>query len=533
MRQGFGSKERRRDSRADDRLVTGAVIYARVSSREQEEEGFSLDAQLRLLRDYAAKHEMTVATEFIEAQTAKVVGRKAFGEMVDFLTANPQCAILVEKTDRLYRNIRDWVTIEDLGATLHFVREGQIIGPDSRSSDKLIHGFKVLMARNYVDNLSEEIRKGMREKILQGLYPSHAPLGYLNAMEAEGRRKIIVPDPDRAGLVQQVFDEFDKGLMSLRQLMTYAGKIGLRTKKGNRLSRMGLYKLLTNPAYCGQIAWKGEVVPGAHEPLVSAHQFQRCQKILHGRAAKRSGYGDIPFAYRGLIRCACGQIMSGEIKKGRYIYYHCQGARDTCGRPYVKEETLTAAIRQILAKLQPPPIMTEWLRRAVILSHEARMEFQVVQQERLEAEIMTARQKLERLYLDKVAGDLSTETYRRLRSKFEGELCERQTMLESYQLAGDRSADDSLATLELAIQALARFDEGDALERNATLRTLLSNCIWDHDTLRVELHRPFDLLLKANQEPLPAAPDLGSRSGQSENWWRLVDALRTGPRNQC
>lgn len=288
MKEGFAPAGRGHRTQPDQ-AVKRAVIYARVSSREQEEEGFSIDAQLRLLREYADGHEMAVAAEFVETQTAKAAGRKAFGQMVDFLSGNRQVAILAEKTDRLYRNIRDWVTIEDLGVTLHFVREAQIIGPDSRSSDKLIHGFKVLMARNYVDNLSEEIRKGMREKILQGLYPSHAPLGYLNARETDGRRKIIILDPDRAPLVRRLFDEFDKGLMSIRQLMTFAAQIGLRTKKGNRLSRMGLYKLLTNPAYCGQIAWKDDIVPGTHEPLISPHQFQRCQKILHGRSGSRAG----------------------------------------------------------------------------------------------------------------------------------------------------------------------------------------------------------------------------------------------------
>jgi len=148
------------------------------------------------------------------------------------------------------------------------------------------------------------------------------------------------------------------------------------------------------------------------------------------------------------------------------------------------------------------------------------MEYQVAEVERLEADIMVARQKLERLYLDKVGGELSPETYKRLRTKFEAELGESQALLVSYQRAGDRTADDSLVTLELALGALARFEEGDASERNSTLRTILSNCTWDHDTLRVELHRPFDLLLKANQEQPHTSPSLDSRNRENENWWR-------------
>ncbi len=515
------------NSKTGHLTTTTAVIYARVSSREQEEEGWSIDAQLRLLREYATEHGIAVVEEFAEAHTAKVAGRRAFGEMVEFLSGNRSCAILVEKTDRLYRNIRDWVTIEDLGATLHFVREGQIIGPASRSSDKLIHGFKVLMARNYVDNLSEEIRKGMSEKALQGVYPSHAPLGYLNVAGPSTRRKGIVPDPDRAPLVRRLFEEYDRGFMSVVQLTAHAKTLGLRTKKGNRVVKGAIYSLLTNPVYCGQIRWKDEVIDGVHEPLISRELFERCQAILRGRYAKRGGYGDMAFAYRGLVRCSCGHLMTAEIKKGRYVYYHCLGAKSVCGRPYIREERLTEAFRTLLTGLTPPPRMQEWLRQAVVLAHEDQMTDQKGNEERLEAEIAGTGQKLERLYLDKVAGDLSPDTYRQLRLKFEEELRGQQMSLTAYQRAGDRTADDSLATLELALGALARFESDDPDQRNQTLRLLLSNCIWEADQLHSELRRPFDLMLKANQTTASGETDTSLNQVPCENWWRFIDALRT------
>jgi hypothetical protein len=62
------------------------------------------------------------------------------------------------------RNIKDWVTVDDLDIEIHFVKDNRIISKDSRSNDKFIHGINVLMAKNYVDNLSEEVKKGMWEK---------------------------------------------------------------------------------------------------------------------------------------------------------------------------------------------------------------------------------------------------------------------------------------------------------------------------------------------------------------------------------
>jgi len=79
--------------------------------------------------------------------------------------------ILVEKTDRLYRNIRDWVTVDELDVAVHFVKENAVVSKTSRSSDKFMHGIKVLVAKNYIDNLSEEVKKGLREKAEQGHWP--------------------------------------------------------------------------------------------------------------------------------------------------------------------------------------------------------------------------------------------------------------------------------------------------------------------------------------------------------------------------
>src|SRR5713226_2923047 len=90
-----------------------AVLYARVSSRDHQREGKSIPAQLKLLREYALRHGHKIVREFIDVETAKSAGRKEFGEMARFLQQSRDCrTILVEKTDRLYRNFHDCVTLE-------------------------------------------------------------------------------------------------------------------------------------------------------------------------------------------------------------------------------------------------------------------------------------------------------------------------------------------------------------------------------------------------------------------------------------
>ncbi len=145
--------------------MPSALIYARVSSKDQEREGFSIPAELDLLRRYALDRDLRVVSEFVDVETAKAAGRASFGEMVSFIKKyRVRLLLLVEKTDGLYRNLRDWVTVDELDVEVHLVKENVVLSQESRSHEKVMHGIKVLMAKNYVDNLSEETRKGMIEK---------------------------------------------------------------------------------------------------------------------------------------------------------------------------------------------------------------------------------------------------------------------------------------------------------------------------------------------------------------------------------
>jgi site-specific DNA recombinase len=157
-----------------------AVLYARVSSKDQEQEGYSIPAQIKMLHEYASRKGISIVEEFIDVETAKAKGRKRFGGMLSFLSTHPECRIvLVEKTDRLYRNFHDYVRLDELDIAIHLVKDGEVISRDSQSKAKFMHDVSLVVAKHYIDNLKEEVRKGMREKASQGIYPSRPPLGYV------------------------------------------------------------------------------------------------------------------------------------------------------------------------------------------------------------------------------------------------------------------------------------------------------------------------------------------------------------------
>jgi site-specific DNA recombinase len=150
---------------AADPARNQAVIYARVSSKEQEKEGFSIPAQLKLLKEYAAAQGFRVAQEYVDVETAKQTGRTSFGEMVAYLNAHPSIRVLlVEKTDRLYRNLKDWVTVDELDAEMHFPKEGVVLSRESRSSEKFMHGIKVLMRRTISTICRRKRGRGCRRR---------------------------------------------------------------------------------------------------------------------------------------------------------------------------------------------------------------------------------------------------------------------------------------------------------------------------------------------------------------------------------
>jgi len=326
--------------------MTNAVIYARVSSREQQDEGYSIDAQLKVLRHYAREKGFAVSGEFVEAATAKCEGRKAFNEMLRFLKASKDCrTVLVEKTDRMYRNLRDYVTLEDLDIALHLVKENQIISKDSKSYAQFMHGIRVLMARNYSLNLKEEVEKGMLEKAEQGHYPAMAPFGYRNNRDT----RAIDPHSGKAPVVKRIFELYASGKHSLSTLRT-----AIVAETGYKLSRANLEVILKNRFYIGMFTWKKREFIGKHSPLIDVALFNRVQQQFASK--NRPKYQKHHHAFAGLVVCGNdGHQFTAERQKGKYVYYRCSDyGREKCRLPFIREEELSDRLGQTLADIHIP-----------------------------------------------------------------------------------------------------------------------------------------------------------------------------------
>jgi len=212
------------------RNLTKAILYARVSSKEQEETGYSLDAQEKLLKDYAAKNGFEIMKIFkiTESASGKQI-RKTFNEMLGYAERNKISIILCEKIDRLTRNIKDAAIVSDWisgdeARQVHFVKENFILSKNTRAHENLVWDMKVAIARFYTNNLSEEVRKGQKEKLAQGWLPTKPPLGYRTI--GDKGHKIHIIDEEKAPLVKKIFELYSSGNYSLNELVRVIYKEG-------------------------------------------------------------------------------------------------------------------------------------------------------------------------------------------------------------------------------------------------------------------------------------------------------------------
>ena len=486
-----------------------AVAYARVSSKEQEREGYSIDAQLKLLRGYAEEKGFDIVHEFVDAESASSKGRENFGKVVSLfeqeqkLSPEARCrVILVEKTDRLYRNFYDWVKLDpdQTDIEIHFVKEGIEISRESKSNDKFIHSIKVLMAKNYSDNLSEETKKGLREKAAQGMWPSFAPLGYTNVLGPNGK-KVMVPDPERARHVMRLFEDYATGRYSLLDLSKKAYDDGFRTRKGRKVVRSMVQKLLRNRIYTGDFVYDGTFYKGSYEPLISVELWQRVQDILEGKNKSKLRKGRRDWAFARMIRCGhCGCSMIAEMQKGKYIYYHCTGYKNEHKIEYVREETFEEQFAEMLRDIQVPKVVLDWIAEALRQSHEDEQRYHRETLKDLQAKYDRLQKTVHVLYDDKLEGTITPEFFLEKAEMIRVEQEEILRSIERHQQADQQYLELGVEILELAARAYDLFVKQPAKEKRRLLDFLLSNCTFKDGQLKADFKQPFDILAKLTHE---------------------------------
>ena len=395
-------------------------LYARKSTDVEDKQVLSIDAQLTELRSFAREQNLDVVEEFIEKQSAKIPGRPIFGQMLKRIERGEANGIVSWHPDRLARNSVDG------GQIIYFLDTGKLASMkfpshwfENTPQGKFSLSMAFVQSKYYVDSLSENTKRGLRQKVRMGIFPSQAPLGYIN----DSRTKTIVVEKKKAKIIRLAFERYAKGNQRLEDISNFLAKNGIVSRGGKRIHKTRATFILSNPFYTGLFNYAGELHEGKHEPIISKKLFDLVQEVmkLRGQPERKSKNEPQPFC--GLISCTeCGMMITGEykVKKQKngnvhnYTYYHCtkKNKNVKCSQPCIREEELN---RQLSSEIQKVSLPRDWAEE---LEKMARNDFKNSAQsvgasvKERETKISVISQKLERLlntYLDQ---DIEKEIYR-------------------------------------------------------------------------------------------------------------------------
>jgi len=477
--------------------IKKGVFYGRVSSDRQEKEGFSIPAQTKMSHEYAQKNNIKIVAEFVEAETAKKAGRTEFNKMIKYLKAHKDVKIiLVEKTDRLYRNLKDYVMIDELdNIAIHFFKEGNILSSESNSQDKFMHGIRVLMAKNYIDNLSEEIKKGLKEKAEQGYYPFKAPFGYKNIILKKSKKRIIVVDPETAPYIKRAFELYATGRYTYVTTAEQLTEDGFRPN-GHKCTEKNIERILNNPFYIGAFKFNGKLyTDGQHEPLISKDIYFIVQKLLALKCPVKPRKHN--FAYNGLIKCSkCGCMLTGEIQKGKYIYYHCTNSkRLDITKPSIREDRIEEKFANYLKQFVMPEGEIERLKENVKKHIQQGGEYIEQKTAEIKQRIDVLNRRLRKLYDDRTDGVITDDFYFEKRNDWQGELDELLFKFEKTASSNRTLIDGAETIIELSKDAYSLYLRQTPEEKAELMKLLTIELLFDGEKLIIVPHSAFSELL--------------------------------------
>ena len=488
-------------------------LYARKSTEEDDRQVMSIEAQLFELREYARRENLEIVSEYQESRSAKTPGRPIFAELMKRVESMDGVGILAWHPDRLARNSIDG------GRIIYAVDTQKIVAlrfstfwfePTPQGLFMLQVAFG--QSKYYSDNLSENIKRGVRQKLRRKEWLGPAPFGYQN----NPRTRNIEPHPTESRIVRVAFEEYAKGGHSLVSLSQFLFDLGVQSKHGTPLVRASIKRMLSHRAYIGFLKHKGEWFEGSFDSIVSPVLFEAVQKILQMRERPRHRRARHDFPFTGLFRCAeCGSMISAQWATGksgiRYRYYRCSKKHGRCSQSYIQESDLADRIRIRLQAISLPSRYTDYMTQ--VLQEWEREEVSASRSgvQNLSDKIQAAEERVSKLVSAYLDGDIPKDAY----------LAEKDTSMRSLAALRDNMKDferGGKQWVELLREWVLDLKQADFLSSSddlpaikAFVRKIGTNPSVRDKSPRFSVSAPFDFVAQ-RREFLPD-PTLTPRSG--------------------
>ncbi len=479
-------------------------LYARKSSESDDRQAASIEDQVRVLTDLAAKYGITIGKIVREAHSAKEPHtRPEFAAMLRSIEKGKAQGILCWKLDRLARNPADEGQIKWM-LQRGVIKEIKTPDRDYRPEDNvLITAVEFGMANQYILDLSKNVKRGLYQRAERGEYPAHAPVGYLNDPGAPKGKKLIVPDPGRWNGVRKLFDMILTGAYTVDEIWRFNLKKRLViTNQGQPLCRSSVYKLFTNRFYYGDYEYprgSGNWRHGIHTPMILPEEYDAIQEKL-GRKGKPRPHVHT-FDFTGMIRCGtCGAMVTAENKTKHqqngnihhYIYYHCSWRKEVpCAEKSMRDADLLTSLVEITDGIYVPPEFhawaMEWLRND--LANDA--QYQTKNTAKQKKEYADLEKNKDGLIKMRARGELTEDEFAKQKSEFNREMVRLHSNIDENVDVVAKIMAKADEKLVFAIEAKGKILNGTREERREVLANLGSNPVLQAQKLDISIEKPL------------------------------------------
>jgi site-specific DNA recombinase len=484
-------------------------IYCRKSSEEEERQALSIESQLQELREYASKQGLNVVREYIESKSAKKPGREIFNKLLLEIEAGEADGILAWQPDRLSRNSVDG------GKIIYLIDQGIIkdLKFPSYYFENTPHGkFNLSIAfgfsKMYVDRLSEDVKRGIREKIRRGEFPGKATLGYYN----HPKTRKIEPNPTHFKFIKSLLERFAEGEISQTQIREEMYQAGFRTRNGNKPSFFSISHMLKNPFYYGVFRLKEELYQGTHQAMISKNTFDKIQKRLEKNPKKVNFHNhrneEKEFYFQGLASCGfCGYAITKEWHKKKsgkvFKYYRCsrKSKTCTCKEKAINEKDLMPQVENLISQVSIP---SEWYEKfATQIDIWVKNETSEAQEQAraLKTEREAINLKLERLLDLELEGDISSEEYRSKKNNLVNKKSDLEYKINQIKTEGQIWVEPLKQFIETGHQAHLSVLDQNFHEMNRILKKVGLNQLMTSQNLKMDFIRPFNFLSEIHSQP--------------------------------
>src|SRR3989339_1792307 len=404
-------------------------LYARKSTDVEDKQVLSIEAQITELRAFARNEKFDIIEELIEKQSAKIPGRPIFNSMLERIERGEANGIISWHPDRLARNSVDG------GKIIYLLDCGNILALkfpqfwfEPTPQGKFMLNIAFGQSKYYVDSLSENVKRGMHQKVRRGEYPGLAPFEYFN----DPRTKNVAVDKRRAEILRKTFEFYAQGNSRLEDVSNFLAEQGIKTKNEKNWKRDKVSFTLSNPFYVGFFKYNKELYEGKHEPIISKKIFDIVQNILKQKGRPHHKTKNKAQAFCGMLKCGtCGMGITGEYRVKRqkngnthdYIYYHCTKKNKAikCDEPCIRQESLDEQTSLLLQKFS---LSKDWATQLTTMvekdkNKDAQTSVAFVQNMRNTIEALKT--KLQRLLDSYLEQDIERETYLEKKAKFMSE----------------------------------------------------------------------------------------------------------------